>query len=363
MIRKLLFLFISAVIISCNNEPGFILNGFFSGAGEGFVYLSGEECDGTKIIDSVRMDKGSFRFKGRLETPEPFILSIDGHKERKLLFIGNGIVSVTGSADSIHLALVEGSVTDNEYSEYEMILRQAGGSIITLFDKYHDALYSRDNFVLESVAAERIRLESEIISSAIKFVRQHPGSFASPYILLSLQADLPADSLDLIADTLDPMVRTSLQYRMLKECIDRMHSLEPGMPAPDFTQNTHAGDTFTLSGNFGDAPLLIYFWASWCSSCADATKETARLNELYKGIGLKIISVSLDFSFADWEEAIKRDRMEWINITDLKLWDNRVVREYNVTEIPFFYLIDSDGTIITSGKSPITARNYLPPGK
>ena len=363
MIRKLLFLLIPALIISCNGESGFLLTGLFSGAGEGFVYLSRERCDGTELIDSVRMDNGSFRFKGRLETPEPFILSIDGHKEQKLIFIGNGAVSVTGSADSIHRALVEGSVTDNEYREYELIVRQVGESIISLFDSYHDAIYSGDSFIIDFVANERSRIESEIINSAIKFVSEHPGSFASPYILLSLMADLPVDSLEIIAATLDPMVKTSLQYGMLRECIDRMHSLEPGMPAPDFTQNTHTGDTFTLSGNIGDAPLLLYFWASWCSSCADATEEVVRLNEQYAGNGLKIVAVSLDFSYTAWEEAIRDDSMDWINITDLKLWDNSVARKYNVTNIPYFYLLDSDGIIIAGGKNLMNARNYLSPGK
>lgn len=363
MIRKLLLLLIAAVIISCNSESGFTLTGFFSGAEEGFVYLSRERCDGTELIDSVRMDNGSFRFKGRIETPEPFILSIDGHKEQKLLFIGHGAVSVTGSADSIHRALVEGSVTDKEYRDYELIVRQVGESIISLFDSYHDAIYSGDSFIIDFVATERSRIESEIISSALQFVREHPGSFASPYILLSLMADLPVDSLDLIAATLDPMVRTSLQYSMLRECMDRMRSLEPGMPAPDFTQNTHTGDTFTLSENIGDTPLLLYFWASWCSSCDDATEETARLYDLFAGNGLKIVSVSLDYSFSDWVEAIKKDRMEWTNIADLKLWDNSVAREYNVTNIPYFYLLDSDGIIIVSGKNPITARNYLSPAR
>ncbi|MCA1757966.1 MAG: AhpC/TSA family protein [Bacteroidales bacterium] len=347
MIRKLICFLMPVLILSCDGDPGFVLNGQLSGAGNIYVYLARPGPGGAEIIDSARVEDGSFRFAGRLETPEPYILSAKGYREQKLFFLENEVISFTGSTDSIHCAVIDGSVTDSEYSEYESMIRPLNRRILTLFDNHHDAVYSGDNVIIESVDTERIN--SDIVSSALRFVREHPASFASPYILLSLQADLSTDSLDQLTGILAPGVKTSSQYQILQQSIDRMRSLEPGNPAPDFTQPSHTGTSFRLSETTGDGPLLIYFWASWCSSCTDATAEIATLYRRYQGSGLKVVSVSLDFSASDWIDAVKRDSMEWVNVSDLELWDNSVAVRYNVTEIPFFYLVDSDGVIVARG--------------
>lgn len=349
MIRKLLCFLVPVLMLSCDGDPGFVLNGQLNGAGNIYVYLARQGPGGAEIIDSTRVEDGSFRFTGRVETPEPYILSAKGYREHKLFFLENGVISFTGSTDSIHCAVVDGSVTDSEYSEYESMIKPLNSSIMTLFDNHHDAVYSDDNVVVESVDTKRERIDSQIVSTALRFVREHPASFASPWILLSLQADITADSLDNLTRILAPGVKTSSQYRMLQQSIDRMRTLQPGNSAPDFAQPSHTGTSFRLSETTGDGPLLIYFWASWCHSCTDASAETARLYSRYSGSGLKVVSVSLDFSATDWIEAVKRDSMEWINVSDLQLWNNSVAVRYNVTEIPFFYLVDSDGIIVARG--------------
>jgi peroxiredoxin len=352
MIRILPILLLTCLIFSCDDNPGFVLNGEMRGAGNEYVYLSGALAGSTEIIDSSRIEDGSFRFTGRVETPEPYILSVEGYREKKLIFLENGIVTFTGSTDSIHNGVVSGSVTDSEYSEYESMIKPLYSSLITLFDNNHDAANSGKDVDIEFFEQEIKRIKSEIAGRALRFVREHPASFASPYILLSLQADLTVDSLDQLTGILTPGVKGSSQYRMLQAGIDRMRRLEPGNPAPDFSQPTHTGSSFTLSENSGEGPLLIYFWASWCTNCTEATSAVARLNSLYTGSGLKIVSVSLDFSAPDWMDAVNRDSMEWINLSDLNLWDNSVAVKYNVTEIPFFYLIDSDGIVVARFDNP-----------
>jgi peroxiredoxin len=329
-----------------------VLNGELRGAGNEYVYLSRPGAGGAEIIDSSRIEDGSFRFTGRVETPEPYIISAKEYREQKLLFLENRVITFTGSTDSIHYAVVDGSVTDREYNEYESMIKPLNSSIITLFDNSHDAVYSGNDVVVESVEPELKRIRSEIVNRSVRFVREHPSSFASPWILLSLQADLTADTLDQLTGILAPGVKVSSQYRMLQSGIERMRRLEPGNPAPDFSQPSHTGTLFNLSETTGEGPLLIYFWASWCSNCKEASAEVARLNRLYTDRGLKIVAVSLDFSAPDWMDAVKRDSMEWINISDLNMWDNSVAVKYNVTEIPFFYLVDRDGKIVARFDNP-----------
>lgn len=352
MIRIMITLLFAAMILSCDHTPGFVLNGQLSGAGNEYVYLARPGAEGAEIIDSARIEDGSFRFTGRVETPEPYILSVEGYRDQKLFFLENGVISFTGSTDSIYYARIDGSVTDSEYREFESMIRPFNSSLITLFDNYHDAASEGNSAVAESVGPEIERIKSSIAASALRFVREHPASFASPWIMLSLQADLTADSLDQLTGILPPGVKVSSQYRRLRESIDIMHGLEPGNPAPDFSQPSNTGTIFTLSEATGEGPLLIYFWASWCTTCRETSAAVARINRLYSDRGLKIVAVSLDFSAPDWMDAVKRDSMEWINLSDLKLWNNSVAVRYNVTEIPLFYLVDSKGDIVARFDKP-----------
>jgi peroxiredoxin len=346
MIRILTTFLFTAMILSCDHTPGFVLNGQLSGAGNEYVYLARAGTPGGEVIDSTRIEDGSFRFTGRVETPEPYILSVKGFRDQKLFFLENGVISFTGSTDSIYYATIAGSVTDSEYSEFESVIRPLNRNIITLFDQYHDAVSAGNGTVIESVGPEIERIRSAITGSALRFVKEHPASFASPWVLLSLQADLSADSLDKLTALLVPEVKMSSQYRTLRESIDKMHRLAPGNIAPDFSQPSHTGTLFTLSEATGRGPLLIYFWASWCTNCSEASEAVATLNRLYADRGLQIVAVSLDYSAPDWMEAVKRDSMEWINLSDLNMWGNGVAVEYNVTRIPYFCLVDSGGAIV-----------------
>jgi hypothetical protein len=59
-----------------------------------------------------------------------------------------------------------------------------------------------------------------------------------------------------------------------------------------------------------------------------------------------MISVSLDTKKPAWEEAIKKDKLVWTQVSDLQGWDNPVRALYGVEYIPMNFLIDQEGKII-----------------
>ena len=69
-------------------------------------------------------------------------------------------------------------------------------------------------------------------------------------------------------------------------------------------------------------------------------------NKLFAKKGLTIVSVSLDADAQKWQDAIKSLNMDWLNISDLKAWDNVAADAYNVEAIPSSFLISADGTIL-----------------
>jgi len=61
-----------------------------------------------------------------------------------------------------------------------------------------------------------------------------------------------------------------------------------------------------------------------------------------------LLGVSLDRKGekAAWLAAIKKDGLEWPQVSDLKYWYNDVARLYDVRAVPQNYLIGPDGKII-----------------
>jgi hypothetical protein len=58
--------------------------------------------------------------------------------------------------------------------------------------------------------------------------------------------------------------------------------------------------------------------------------------------------VSLDKDKTAWETAIKADKLIWGNhVSDLQGWNSKYAGIYGIRGIPFNFLIDADGIIVS----------------
>ena len=117
------------------------------------------------------------------------------------------------------------------------------------------------------------------------------------------------------------------------------------MQAPAFTQNDVNGKPVSLASLKGKY-VLVEFWASWCAPCRAGNPNLVKQYQTYKDKGFEIISVSLDNAKQNWLEAIKKDGLPWIQVSDLKGWNNAVGRLYGVRAVPQSFLLDKEGKVI-----------------
>jgi peroxiredoxin len=118
-----------------------------------------------------------------------------------------------------------------------------------------------------------------------------------------------------------------------------------GQTAPDIQLPDTEGNTTKLSSYKGKV-VLIDFWASWCGPCRSASKSLVKLYNKYKSKGLEIFGVSIDDESESWIEAIKKDKMKWIQVNDPGGWDAPIAKKWGIQYIPHSFLLDKKGKVV-----------------
>jgi peroxiredoxin len=121
--------------------------------------------------------------------------------------------------------------------------------------------------------------------------------------------------------------------------------LNVGDEAPQLNFKGPDGKEVSLSSLRGKV-VLIDFWASWCRPCRMENPNVVAAYKKFNSQGFEIYGVSLDKSQDAWVKAIKQDRLNWINVSDLGGWNSAGAATYGVRSIPGNFLIDAKGVII-----------------
>ncbi len=109
---------------------------------------------------------------------------------------------------------------------------------------------------------------------------------------------------------------------------------------------TVKGDSITLASLKGKV-VLLDFWASWCIPCRAANKRLVKIYDKYKAKGFEIFSVSLDEDKKDWQKAIIKDKITWLQVNDPRgSWNAKTAADWNISVLPTSFLINKKGDVV-----------------
>jgi peroxiredoxin len=220
------------------------------------------------------------------------------------------------------------------------------GKVNDLGAKFQQANNSKDEKAREKIQAEYFSLQADFNNRIKGLIREIGPNLASWYGTNLLNPEEEYVFLDSLSKGFEKEMPNSKFVKEFKTKLAQYKNIVTvGQAAPEIALNNPEGKPVSLSSLRGKY-VLIDFWASWCGPCRQENPNVVRMYNKFKGKNFEIFGVSLDKSKEKWVEAIQKDELSWVHVSDLQYWQSAGAQAYGVQAIPATFLIDPTGKII-----------------
>lgn len=133
--------------------------------------------------------------------------------------------------------------------------------------------------------------------------------------------------------------------------------ISPAQMYNNFTLNDLDGNEVTLSKLLEKGPVMISFWATWCSPCKEEMKKMQPVYEKFKDQGFTYLAVNQDNqkTVSKVKAFINANKYTFPVVLDP---EKQVFQDYNGQGIPYSLLIDKNKKIVATHIGYITGDEY-----
>lgn len=311
---------ITICLFACKSKTTQVsLEGEMKGLTNDTLYLYG--TDGLyNRTDTLYAKDGKFSGKIKVDTLSSAMLLFNGNQEYPIFMDKGNRIEIKGNAADF--LKVNGNTTNDELTVFQQELKGLG-----------------------KPSEKALQEKAEI------FIRQHPSSFASVYLLNKYFAQLATPDFTKIKELTQLMAGRLLDapsVEKVSDYIDQWEKVKDGKPAPYFSLPNVKGDKISrTSEKLKNKYLLIHFWASWNDTLPEGKAALRKLNRTYKSNkNFTILGISLDIDKEEWEKSIKNDTLSWEQVCDFTGWSSETAKQFAIQTIPTNILVSPTGTIV-----------------
>ncbi len=176
-------------------------------------------------IDSTKIENGKAIFKGSIETPQRYLITIEGFFGGKMIVLENDSITVDIKNKDLINSKIVGSKLNNELFKVQKESEKIYNRIDVLFPDMQRARLENDAKKLQEISVKMTRIEQENIDFNFKYAKENPDSFISAMILSDLSR---RDSIDIkkITDSYNSLtesVKKSVDAQKVASFIAKLH--------------------------------------------------------------------------------------------------------------------------------------------
>ena len=281
----------------------FYFKGFVNGVCEAILWTN------LKNIDYD--DKSVIRF---LLEPSNYFISFQ-YLEEPVVSINGGTAQMEKNSWDIkkkELIVTKKNLRNRLYSLYRLAKKDTSKSFTNIL--------AEEGLRLDSVS-EKIRIKD------IEYIKNHPHSNLSAYLLTKHNRRMPLDSVQKLYLSFPNRIK---QTSIGKELLGYIYPLtndvkfKSANPMLDEVFDKKLGNiksiyNFKLKnilgknidfGSFKGKYMVLDFWASWCKPCIENIPALKEMMKKYQSDPIQFISISLDTDINQWKLSVKKHELD-----------------------------------------------------
>ncbi len=114
---------------------------------------------------------------------------------------------------------------------------------------------------------------------------------------------------------------------------------------PDFKLQDMNNKEVTLASLLAKGPVIIDFWASWCSPCKTSMPYLNALDEKYDSLTVVMVSIDAAKDVSKAKSYFKSKQFSMVGLFDS---DKALAKKLNVNNVPHTFIVDQSGNIVLS---------------
>lgn len=350
MKRAFFILLVICCSLASRAEAGdIVIKGSVEGIKKGRLYLLTRMSEeGFDTLGHCDFKKGKFTLKVTAEEPMVTQIVVEGYSGGFMLLAEPG-TSYKARLSNDKDFYIKGGTLNERYTSH-MAVSDSLRAVVQNLQEQYKSLRNAKKFRSASLVNDTLRQEqAKLKELTVDFLNENDNLIKAYTILSNIEMrESGLQETKEMYGSLGEGAKETHCGRIIAQRIERLEQTAGGAVAPDFTLNDVNGNPVTMSTVEGKLKI-IDFWASWCGPCRLNNPALKKLYDEYHSRGLEIIGVSLDHNKANWEKAIEKDGLEWINVSSLKAWDCEVAKMYDVKGVPALYILDKNNRIIATG--------------